>query len=174
MRSGGSSFDDVFRRLFEDQFGSLFRYLDRLSGDPDLAADIAQESFVRLYRRGALPRDSRAWLVTVANNLFRDERRTSRRRRLLLVGREPERTLGDPPAAADAALILEERGRSVRRALDTLPLRDRQALLLRYEGYSYREIAAALGIAESGVGTTLVRAMASFRSAYQETSGALE
>jgi DNA-directed RNA polymerase specialized sigma24 family protein len=41
-------------------------------------------------------------------------------------------------------------------------------LLLRHGGYSYREIAAALGLAETSVGTTLVRASHAFRAAYQE------
>ena len=162
------TFELAFRRLFDEQFASLFRYLDRLSGDPDLAADLAQEAFVRLYRRGEVPDDPRAWLGTVASNLFRDERRRSSRRLRLLGAQPPELTLGTPSPQADAGVIERERRESVREALDALSLRDRQMLLLRHEGYSYREIAQALGVPETGVGTMLIRAAAAFRSAFLE------
>jgi DNA-directed RNA polymerase specialized sigma24 family protein len=62
----------------------------------------------------------------------------------------------------------------VREALDGLTLRDRQMLLLRHEGYSYREIAQALGVPETGVGTMLVRATAAFRAAFLEKNRAPE
>jgi RNA polymerase sigma factor (sigma-70 family) len=52
-----------------------------------------------------------------------------------------------------------------RTALDSLPLRDRQLLLLRYEGYSYRELASALDLTETSVGTLLARAKDAFRRA---------
>ncbi|MDX2121357.1 MAG: sigma factor, partial [Gemmatimonadota bacterium] len=60
---------DPFDRLFEAQFPRLQRYLDRLSGDGELARDLAQESFLRLYRRSGLPDRPEAWLITVATNL---------------------------------------------------------------------------------------------------------
>jgi RNA polymerase sigma factor (sigma-70 family) len=169
-----NTFEVTFRRLFDEQFPSLFRYLDRLSGDPDLAADLAQEAFVRLYRRGEVPDDARAWLGTVASNLFRDERRRSRRRLRLLDAQPAELTLGAPSPSTDAAVIEREQRESVRQALDGLSLRDRQMLLLRHEGYSYREIAQALGVTETGVGTMLVRAAAAFRAAFLEKNRALD
>jgi RNA polymerase sigma factor (sigma-70 family) len=165
----GAGFDAAFQRLFDAQFPSLFRYLDRLSGDRELASDLAQEAFVRLYLRGALPDDVRAWLGTVAANLFRDERRRESRRRELLAMQPPGTTLGTPPAAADGAMIADEQRAAVRAALDALSERDRRMLLLRHEGYSYRELAQALGMAEASVGTTLVRATSAFRAAYMET-----
>jgi len=60
----------------------------------------------------------------------------------------------------------------VRSALERLTLRERQILLLRHEGYRYREIAAALEVAPSGVGTMLARATAAFRKAYHELADA--
>ena len=58
---GPPTFEEAFCELFEQQFPSLFRYLNRLTGDADLADDLAQEVFVRLYQRGSLPDDSRGW-----------------------------------------------------------------------------------------------------------------
>ena len=157
-----------FRRLFDESFNSLYRYLDRLSGDPDLASDVAQEAFVRLYARHEIPDEPRAWLAAVGANLIRDEHRRSRRRFTLLTNEPEETTIGAPPSAPDDAVMRDERKSRVRAVLDQLPLRDRQLLLLRHEGYSYREIATAVGVAEASVGTMLIRATEAFRAKYLE------
>lgn len=165
--SRDEAFTEDFRRIFAEEFESLFRYLCRLTGDPALAADTAQEAFVRLYQRGERPRETRAWLAAVSNNLVRDEyRRTTRRRNL----REANPTMfvyAEPDPAPDEELVLRERRRRVRQALDRLPDRYRRALLLRQEGYSYREIASALDYRASGVGKLIVRATRAFRTAYE-------
>ena len=166
------SFEVAFRQVFADRFDKLLRYLDRLLGDPDLAAEIAQETFVKLYRRGTMPEDVGAWLVAVANNLCRDERRRLQRRRRLLASRSPEVAMGDRSPAPDADLVPEERRRMVRTALDALPLRDRRLLLLRHAGFSYREIASGLGIPEFSVGSLLARARVLFRAAFERRHGA--
>lgn len=159
--------------LFREQFGSLFRYLDRLSGDPDLASDLAQEAFVKLFERGAMPDTPRAWLATVATNLFRDSRRTARRRDALVAH---AMSLSDAPATppVDARLIADETRAQVRAALETLPARDRQLLLLRHEGYSYRELALVVGVAETGVGTLLLRAGRALRAALTDQTDAAD
>jgi len=165
-------FEQTFSLLFAEHFPSLFRYLDRLCGDTDLAADLAQETFVRLFTRGSAPDDVRAWLATVGNNLFRDERkRTSRRAGLL--ARWPGALVPDESAAADAPGDAAEQRDVVRGVLDSLPLRDRQLLLLRHGGYSYREIAQTLGVAETSVGTLLIRATSAFRAAFEARNASL-
>jgi RNA polymerase sigma factor (sigma-70 family) len=156
-----------FRRIFAEEFESLFRYLCRLTGDPALAADTAQEAFVRLYQRGERPREERAWLATVANNLVRDEYRRATRRRKLHEANPTMFVYGEPDPAPDEELVIRERKRRVRQALDRIPERYRQALLLRQEGYSYREIASALDYRASGVGKLIVRATQAFRVAYE-------
>jgi RNA polymerase sigma-70 factor (ECF subfamily) len=161
------SFEGAFAALFDAQFPRLFRLLDRLSGEPDLAADLAQEAFIRLYRRAAMPDVPQAWLVTVALNLFRNARSSrSRHRRLLGVARS-EQAQADPAPAPDHAVLADEARRVVRLALDRLPERERRLLLLRAEGYSYREMAAALGLHEASVGVLLARARRAFRAAYE-------
>jgi RNA polymerase sigma-70 factor, ECF subfamily len=160
------SFQDEVVVLFHSHFHRLVRYLDRLSGDPELASDLAQETFVRLHRRGALPDHPEAWLITVAMNLFRNARSTAARRRRLLTVARVEATLGD--ADPDPAQLVEGadvRDR-VRAAIDQLGDRERQLLLLRAEGYGYRELAAALDLHEASVGTLLARAKRAFRAAY--------
>jgi RNA polymerase sigma-70 factor (ECF subfamily) len=167
-----ASFRARFVDLFDAHFPRLYRYLDRLSGEPELAADLAQEAFVKLYQRGSLPDAPEAWLITVAMNLFRNVKSTrARRRKLLTIGRA-EAVMADPPAlpgehGADAGPEV-----CVRAALDRLPERDRQLLLLRAEGYRYRDIAVALELNEASVGTLLARAKHAFREAYEAGSHA--
>lgn len=169
-----SGFDREFRHAFGEEFESLFRYVDRWSGDAALAADVAQETFIRLYHRGRLPEDLRAWLVSVANNLLRDEhRRVARRERLLEKHSRAEAVEGSMPLP-DGGLLAEERRRAVRGALDELPTRERALLLLRHEGYSYRELGKALHIRESSVGTLLTRARERFRAAMEGRDHALD
>ena len=160
-------FDDRFAELFRAHFQRLYRYLDRLSGEPELAADLAQDAFVRLYRRGSFPDAPEAWLITVATNLFRNAWSKRTRRLQLLTPTRSEGVLADAaPSPAESADGMDER-RAVRAALDRVPERERQMLLLRAEGYSYRDIARALELNEGSVGTLLARAKRAFREAYE-------
>jgi RNA polymerase sigma factor (sigma-70 family) len=162
------SFAEDFEALFAEDFGRVRRVLDRASGDPELASDLAQEAFVRLYRRGELPDAPRAWLITVALNLFRNVRTTRARRLRLVTDAQALRVHADVAASpADAAAADEERSR-VRGALDRLSERERALLLLHAEGYSYRDLAAALELHEASVGTLLARARSAFRAVYGE------
>ena len=96
-------------KLFADNYDGLFRYLIRLTGDPDLAADVAQETFVRLIERTPENTGIRAWLYRVATNIVRDESRV-RRRRFELLQSAPERVPhGDAPLQPDRALELSEK-----------------------------------------------------------------
>ena len=167
------SFDDLFVELFDAHFHRLFRYLVRLSGDSDLAADIAQDAFVRLHRRGSVPDSPGGWLVSVAMNLFRNAESARRRRARLLTPERGRRAHADPSPSPADRVEAEETRRQVRLALQRLPERDRAMLLLRAEGYNYRDIATALDIRESSVGTLLARAKRGFREGYEDVIDAL-
>jgi RNA polymerase sigma factor (sigma-70 family) len=164
--------DRAFTRLFDTHFARIARYVDRISGDPELAADVTQEAFIRLYKRGALPDRPAAWLITVALNLVRNAVSQRSRRRVLMSPLRATHAAGDPAPAPDAGLHSTSETERVRHALDALPVRERSLLLLRTEGYSYRELADALDIRESSVGTLLARARDAFRVHYEEASDA--
>lgn len=140
--------------LFTQYHASLVRVIYRRTGDRDQAEEIAQEVFARAA--AAPPRNPRPWLFAVALNLVREEGRTrSRRGRLLQLYQDEGPRHVAPP---DQELERSERATMVRAALDTLTPRDREALLLKAEGFNYDEIAAALGLAKGAIGTTLARA----------------
>jgi RNA polymerase sigma-70 factor (ECF subfamily) len=75
------------------------------------------------------------------------------------------------PSPEDDVLAAERRA-LVRRTLETMTPRERALLLLREEGYSYREMAVALALNESSVGALLMRARAAFREAYDASENA--
>jgi RNA polymerase sigma factor (sigma-70 family) len=150
-------------QLFNQYYGSLVRMLYRRTGDRDRAEDLAQETFARAV--SAPPDNPRPWLFAVALNLVREDgrRASTRGRRLELLRNE------DGPRAPTPDVVYEqneEAGR-VRAALATLKERDREALLLKAEGFNYDEIAEALGLARGAVGTTLARARRRLVDAYR-------
>jgi RNA polymerase sigma-70 factor, ECF subfamily len=146
-----------FDALFDTAYPPLFRYCSRLTGDPDQAEDLAQEAFFRLLDRRVTGTESglRSWLFRVATNLARDRSRTRETRQRILAAVPPP----DPAPGPDRAAIRAEDVRRVREALETLPERDRQMLLLREEGFSYQEIADVAGVSRRSVGTILARAL---------------
>jgi RNA polymerase sigma factor (sigma-70 family) len=163
-------FRDEFSGVFDAHFQRLYRYLHRLSGDGDMAADLAQEAFTKLYQRGSMPDQPGAWLATVATNLFRNAHGTRARRGELLRTAPEAARYAD--RAVDPAVDTSDVAQRVRRALDAMPERERALLLLRAEGYSYREMAAVLGLNETSMGTLLARAKRAFRDRYEARSDA--
>jgi RNA polymerase sigma-70 factor, ECF subfamily len=152
-----------FDSVFEELYPSLFRYLHRLTGDGDVAEDIAQETFVRLLRQELPENEVRPWLFTVAMNLVRDRARKSERRQRLLTTAPPLVTRQPLP---DEDLERTERIAAVREVLDRLPDRDRQLLLMREEGFRYDEIAKVVGVAPASVGTLIARALKRFAAEF--------
>ena len=152
--------------LYRTALPDLVRFLHRKVWDKERAKDLAQDTFVRALREN--PDKPRAWLFTVASNLARDEARTAirRKRHLTLLKTEAE---GDS-ARVDPSEEFErgEREAVVRRALEALSERDREALLLWDAGLDYGEIAGALEISIRSVGTTLARARERLVKAYRD------
>lgn len=157
-----------FDALFQRWYPPLVRYLHGLTGDADLADDLAQESFVRLLRQTMPEEEAKLWLFTVATNLVRDgARQTSRRQRLLTL----VPVWGSDAPLADEEMEHAERAQRVRAALGRLAARDQQILLMRQEGFRYAEIARATGVAPGSVGTLLARALRRFAEVYREEEG---
>ena len=155
-----------FEAAFDSHYESLFRYVQRLVGDPDLASDVVQESFVRLLDHPLPDNEVRRWLFTVATNLVRDDARMRTRRQRLLVERyESSDLASEPVEVPDEAAARSERVAAARAALEQLAERDRQMLLMREEGFRYAEIAEVIGVAPGSVGTLLARALRRFEEA---------
>jgi RNA polymerase sigma factor (sigma-70 family) len=172
--------EDWFDELFERFYASLYGLAYRLLGDRLEAEDTVQETFLKLSLnldqadartslRGHAEAEVGAWLRRVCLNLGSNHLRERRRSqaRLERVGRlaaaEPDPSVFVGPAQA---FLQREQQREVREALQNLPERQRNCLLLRYSGHSYAEIAETLGIATGSVGVLLARAERAFRDSY--------
>ena len=145
---------DRFAAFYERSSRPLWAYLARTSGDPALADDLMQESYVRFLCADA-PSDgevaSRRYLFRIASNLLRDHWR--RPRALPIDDLPPERSAArDTSAQTEAGLTLSP-------ALAKLRPRDRQLLWLAHaENYSHREIAEITGLAAPSIRLLLFRA----------------
>jgi RNA polymerase sigma factor (sigma-70 family) len=149
----------VLTRLFEEHHGALYRYLVRLCGDADAAADATQEAFVRLIERPPGDQVARAWLFKVATNAVFEDRRTQSRRARLLEASPARVPVADAGRSPHDYVQDAERRVAVRTALNGLSVKERTALLMREEGFSHREIADAVGTTTGSVGTLLARAL---------------
>ncbi len=149
--------EDV-ERLFRLYHTPLVRYLTRRLGDRDWAEEIAQETFLRALRQETISSE-RSWLFAVATNLVRDDaRKQSRQRKHLELMRVEAEVAQANVEIEPTSMERDEERALARRAVESLAERDRLALLMREEGLDYDEIAAALEITRSSVGTTLSRA----------------
>jgi RNA polymerase sigma-70 factor (ECF subfamily) len=148
----------AFETLVDRYRAPVMRLAYRLTHDADEAKDIAQDSFLRAYRRLGEFHPDRPfgrWLFVIARNASLDAIRRRRRAATLLVTSE---NAGTEPGPEEVALRNEEALR-VHVALDALPARYREVLELYYlSGLRYREIALALEIPIGTVKTYISRA----------------
>lgn len=157
---------DRLRALFSSYHQPLVRFLTRQLGDRDWAEEIAQETFVRALQQRRIASE-RSWIFAVAMNLMRDEtRRDARHRRQLELMRDEAKAASVVMPGPTSWERDEERAMA-RQAVETLAERDQDALLMREEGLSYEEIAAALDLSVGSVGTTLSRARRRLMEAYE-------
>ncbi len=145
--------------LYAEHHAALFRYVVRLTGDGDLAADVVQETFTRLLEKPPRDENTKAWLFTVATNLVRGWANSRKRRRALLDGAADRIPAGDAPETPETLARAAQLRTTVRRALEELSEKERMILLMREEGFSHREIAEAAGTTTGSVGTMIARAL---------------
>ena len=158
-----------FEEAFAAHQGLVYRYAYALTRDGALAEDVTQEVFLRLHsqlepaQRGGI---LRPWLLRVtanaARNLLRTRRRAAARDEAFAA--ESLQTSGN--IRPDDELARQAEIAKAQSALDKLKEPLRSCLLLRHEGLSYREIAAALGLKESSVGSLIVRGRTKFMKLY--------
>jgi len=137
-----SKTEDGFERLVAAHQQMVQRVAYRLLGRLEDAQDAAQEVFLRLFRNlDRIGADPKAWLYRVTVNVCNDHHR---RRRVVI-----EMQVRDPEPDPERLLSIEERKRLLLAGLETLPERERTAIVLRdIEGLSTAEVAAILGVEE--------------------------
>src|SRR5258706_2453677 len=166
-----AALNDLMHRYAEP----LFRYLARTLQDEDEAADLAQESFVRVYQHRARFKNASkfsTWLYAIATNLARDRfRRLTRHPSVSLDAENPVtgHTLADQITttrlAPDDSLVANERAAAVREALAELPEDLRTPLVLaEYEDHTLAEIAQILACSPKAAEMRIYRARQQLRA----------
>ena len=153
----------AFERLFRAEYGRVVIIAHRVLAEREEAEDVAQEVFLSFYRaHSAEAAYAGAWLHAAAAhtalNAVRTRGRRTRREAAQAVSADAAAS-EDPAEAVAAAETRDE----VRAILARLPERSATLLALRYAGLSYAEIAAALDVRASSIGTLLRRAEEAFR-----------
>jgi RNA polymerase sigma-70 factor (ECF subfamily) len=151
---------DAARLLAARLLPRVLGYATRLLGDRAEAEDVAQDAMMRLWRVAPDWRTGEAavatWLYRVVTNLCTDRQRARMRRRSDALDDVPEPE--DGSASAEAGLIEADRMAALQAALDSLPDRQRQAVVLRHiEGMTNPEIAAILDIGVEAVESLTAR-----------------
>jgi RNA polymerase sigma-70 factor, ECF subfamily len=149
--------EEELTAFYERTARQVWAYLARVSGNPALADDLVQESYLRFLAAAAPWKEGdvacRRYLFRIATNLLRDH---WRRPQATLIEDLPESVLpsvsGDHSEQIDSQALLGP-------ALARLKPRERQLLWLAYaEGYSHREIASITGLRAPGIRLLLFRA----------------
>jgi RNA polymerase sigma-70 factor (ECF subfamily) len=167
----GTEPDVAFRQLFDLHFAELYRFVYRYVQSVEAAKDLVHEAFLRLWQQ----RDkvdlggptARSYLYTIARYQSLDH---LRRRRVEL---RWQRQYSDPVMVDHGAALAadpheefadKETAAAIQGAVDSLPRRQREVLLLRWQRQaSYEEIAQALGISPKTVAVHLSRAVQHLR-----------
>jgi RNA polymerase sigma-70 factor, ECF subfamily len=132
-----------FQRLYERYARDLYRFALSLCGNPAEAEDLVADSFVRLWAAPGEIRDAtvKAYLFTIARNLFLTRRRSAARHVPL------DESLADPGRRQDDRAAASVELARLRSLLSALADTDRAALLMRgSDGLTYEEIGRALGV----------------------------
>jgi RNA polymerase sigma-70 factor (ECF subfamily) len=153
---------EAFSALVEKYKDPVFNVAYRMLGNPTEAEDVAQEAFVRAYTQLHTYKDTHrfsTWLLSIASHLSIDQ---LRRRRFLALPLENVPFLewiADVGPSPEQSALRHETADDMQRILDTLPVKYRAVLLLRYwHDFSYEEIAQTLQLTPALVKARLHRA----------------
>jgi RNA polymerase sigma-70 factor (ECF subfamily) len=151
--------------LFALHHAEIYAYLIRMLRDPELAADLTQDAFIKAYRAQDTLEDrtkARAWLYQIAHRVALDE---IRHRRIVRFMPWTGESHGAAPSAEHLAMEMRLSG-PMARALARIPERQRAALLMaEVNDLTGLELADALGVSHVAARALLTRARESLRQA---------
>lgn len=157
------SWDEIVR----EHSARVYRLAYRLSGNPQDAEDLTQETFLRVFRSlsSYTPGTFEGWLHRITTNLFLDQARRRKRIRMEAMGEDAARVVStDDHGRPERGFEHANLDNDVQRALDELRPEYRAAVVLcDIEGLSYEEIAVTLGVKLGTVRSRIHRARAQLR-----------
>jgi RNA polymerase sigma-70 factor (ECF subfamily) len=169
----------AFTALYHMYESDLYRFAFYLADGPETAEELFQETWVRIVRHlGKKPiANFKQWMFAIATNLYRDELRKLKVRRLILGREAVAEDYGDPgdlrdpvvvpniPPAAERYAIQEALGKAMKK----LTHGQREVFILTHmEGFKIHEVTEMLGKTEGTVKSTLHRAVLTLRDELRE------
>ncbi len=180
LAKAGRGDQSVLTALYEQYQADLYRFACYLAGSTDLADDLFQDTWLKIVRYAGVQRidDFKKWAFTIMANLYRDELRKRKIRRLVM---------SILPIASDHHEVSQNEAAVVPRsaptaedfiardqlmaAMDGLSQRQRTVFVLTYlEGFKAREVSEMIGKAEGTVKSTLSQALTKMRAELKESS----
>ena len=168
-----------FGLLLERHRAPVVHFVYRMVRNQAVAEELAQEVFLRVYRARTNYEPTAkftTWLFRIAMHLalncLRDGRMERCQESLDLNGPEPARQVPDRRPTIEQDLVSEVRLAEVRRAIETLPSKQRAAVLMhKYQEMEYSQIARVLSCSESAVKSLLFRAYETLRARLAHLAG---
>ncbi|MFB9800541.1 SigE family RNA polymerase sigma factor [Streptomonospora salina] len=160
--------DQAVTQLYTTQYRPLVRLATLLVRDPATAEEVVQDAFVAMHGAWRRLRDPNKALSYLRQSVVNRARSVLRHR--AVVEKHAPKALPDAPSAEQGAMGELERA-AVIEALRTLPVRQREAVVLRYYGdFSEAQIADTMGISRGAVKSHTARGIAALRSALEQTT----
>jgi RNA polymerase sigma-70 factor (sigma-E family) len=157
---------EVVTEIYMVHYNQLVRLAVMLVHDVQTAEEVVQDSFEAMHLAWRRLRDTEKALSYLRQAIVNKSRSVLRHRKV--VEMHPPKPSPDEQSAEHAALTLIERS-AVTSALRSLPVRQREAVVLRYYGdFSEADIAKAMGISRGAVKSHTARAMASLKSILEQ------
>ncbi len=155
--------ENEFQQLFEVYFEPIKRFIYYKSGNEELASDITQEVFLKLWeKRKSIKQETvKPLLYTMAEHIFIDKWRKEKVELCFVMKNDLEISEGNTP---EIAYNYQETKAKYERILAVMPQKNREVFLMsRMEGLKYREIAERLGISSKTVEKRMSEALAEFK-----------
>ena len=158
---------DSFDRIYQDYFESVYRYALSLSGNPQIAEEIAQETFFKAIRtldqfqgKSSL----KSWLCTIAKNLWLSDQRKKKAQPI-----DDALQLPDLSAGPEEAIVRQDESMRIHRLLHDLDEPYREVFTLRTLGQlSFRDIGELFGKSENWACVVYHRARAKIKEKMEE------
>jgi len=176
---------EAFGELVRRYGDSLLGYLTKICRNREQAKDLFQETFRKVHEKAHTLRSGhfKSWLYTIATRVAMDSLRRNKRIRMVSLSQTvdcdgdncPELgavALADETQDPSAEAVKAEQKQQIRRAVESLPDRQRVTLVLAYyQGLTYREVATALDCSIGTVKTQMFRALRTLAQRLPDVSG---
>lgn len=166
---------EAFARLYDRLSGILFGLVLKIVGEPKMAEDVLQETFLQIWDKAKLFEiglgNPLSWALTLARNKAIDHLRASHRRQRLMTEAENQVAIAAVlQPSSEASMHKHERAAVIRRALCELPMDQRQAIELAFfSGLTQTAIAETLQQPLGTIKARIRRGMLKLRAALEES-----